>query len=145
MIAYFILSSFCVAGCTVIHYESLRLVAMALFPRLHLRPARIFVIIGILSCMAAHVAEIWFFALVYYIFSFTGADFGPYASKENFFDFLSRSAESYTSLGYANASALSLTERLLLSTETLAGLVMIAWSASFTFLLMQRYWQNRSR
>ena len=33
--------------------------------------------------------------------------------------------------------------RFLSGTEALAGLVLITWSASFTFLEMQRFWRDR--
>jgi hypothetical protein len=39
--------------------------------------------------------------------------------------------------------SLTLGQRLISGTEALTGLVMIAWTASFTYLLMERYWRQR--
>jgi hypothetical protein len=57
----------------------------------------------------------------------------------NFEDCLYFSAVTYTSLGFGEVYPVS-HARLVAGVESLNGLVLISWSASFTFLAMQRYW-----
>lgn len=49
------------------------------------------------------------------------------------------SSLSYTSLGFDALVPIGAI-RILASVEALTGLVLVAWSASFAFLLMQRHW-----
>ena len=52
------------------------------------------------------------------------------------------SAVTYTSTGYGDLTPTD-NLRLLATIEALTGLIMIAWTASFAFLVMQRYWQEQ--
>lgn len=68
----------------------------------------------------------------------TAGSFGP-THLPDFDMLLYFSAETYTSLGYGDIvphGAL----RLLAGTETLTGLLMIGWSASHAFVVMERFW-----
>jgi hypothetical protein len=144
VIGYLMLSTVLVVVCVMIHYEALQFAANTILPKLHLRPSRLLVIVGVLVCMLAHVVEIWFFAATLYFCFGVGLDFGyDDARQRGFFDFLASSAESYTSLGYVDIEHLTQAHRLISGAEALTGLVMIAWTASFTFLLMERYWRQR--
>ena len=67
-----------------------------------------------------------------------GGSFGGNVS-----DFLYFSAVNYTSLGYGDIHPLG-SIRAIAVTEALTGLMMIAWSASFTYLKMEQIWQTRS-
>jgi len=94
-------------------------------------------VVGVLVCMAAHLAEVAIFAAV--LFALGGK--GP-AGEFGYMHYFNASIEAYTSLGYVEKS-LTLAQRLISGTEALTGLVMIAWTASFTYLLMERYWRQR--
>jgi len=143
MLLYLFIGTILVGICVIIHYETLRFAALSILPRLHLRPARVLVLVGVIACMTAHVAEIWMFAIALYVLSFLGLEFGyDDTVRRTFFDFLNNSADSYTSLGYSDIAHLPKAHHLLNGVEALAGLVMIAWTASFTFLLMERYWRH---
>ena len=50
------------------------------------------------------------------------------------------SASAYTSLGIEPPKLLSV--RLLVAVEALTGLILITWTASFLFLVMQRSWDS---
>jgi hypothetical protein len=52
------------------------------------------------------------------------------------------SAETYTSLGFGDVTP-SGHMRLLIGLEALNGLLLIAWSASFAYLSMERFWNIR--
>ena len=129
-----------------IHYEALRLVASYLLPRMDVVPRRAHVMVGVCACMLAHTIEIWMFATAYWLMRWTGVTFGFSDDyRRGFVDFLNFSAESYTSLGFGDAEMLSLDMRLLAGIEALTGLVLIAWSASFTYYIMAEYWNERRR
>jgi len=49
------------------------------------------------------------------------------------------SAETYTSLGFGDLIPIG-PLRLLAGAEALNGLVLIGWSASFTYIAMERFW-----
>jgi len=49
------------------------------------------------------------------------------------------SAETYTSLGFGDLTPAG-PLRLLSGVEALNGLVLIGWSASFTYIAMERFW-----
>ena len=51
----------------------------------------------------------------------------------------------YTSLGFGDIIPVSSGGKLLAVVETITGLVLIAWTASFTFYEMQRHWTEHKR
>jgi Ion channel len=122
----------------LIHYEVLR------FTSDHLRDipvvphARILVVV--IAVFAAHTVEVWIYGLAYWLFTqvFGLGGFGgqPVAGFE---DSLYFSAVTYTSLGLGDYYP-TRHLRLIAGVEALNGLVLIGWSASFTYLTMERYW-----
>jgi len=140
------LGSLMVVLAILIHYEALRLAASYLLQRISVVPRRAHVSLGVLVCMAAHSIEVWAFALFYWLVARSGIDVG-FVDQESrsFLDFLYFSAESYTSLGYGDVRMMTSDLRLLAGIEALTGLVLITWSASFTYFLMGQYWQERRK
>lgn len=130
-----------VALCVGIHYETFVLLSARL-PRWHVRPRRR-ILFGILAALVAHMIEIGVFALAYAILDhrpglgdLAGADFSG-----QFPDYLYFSSVTYTTLGFGDVTP-SGPLRLLVGIEALTGLVLITWSASFTFLHTQRLWNR---
>lgn len=144
MAGYIVLTLALVGASVLIHYEAMQWAALKLLPRIHFLPTRSLVIVGVLVCMAAHFLEIMLFAVVLYMLARLGLDVG-YVDEpaRGFLDFVNSSIESYTSLGYGDSEQLTRVHRLMAGAEALTGLVLIAWSASFTYLLMERYWRQR--
>ena len=60
------------------------------------------------------------------------------------FDTIYLSATTYSTLGYGDLTPTGHI-RFLYGTESLTGLVLITWSASLTFIELQRQWQGRRR
>ena len=60
-------------------------------------------------------------------------------ARYHFVDYLYFSTATYTSLGYGDIYPLG-GLRLMAGIETITGLMMIAWSASFTYLTMEKFW-----
>ncbi len=106
-----------------------------LLPRLRF-PIRSLVVVGVQICMAAHLLEVAIFAAVLFALGGRGHA-GAFGDMHDF----NASIEAYTSLGYVEKN-LTLAQRLISGTEALTGLVMITWTASFTYLPMERYWQR---
>lgn len=137
-----VLATLCaVCICVLLHYEVLNFLSTRLARMRAQRRRRVlFAILGVLS---VHVAEIWIFGLFYVgllawpRFGSTQTDIGAT------FDRIYLSAMTFTTVGAGEAYALMGPIRFLAGTEALTGLVLITWSASFTFLEMARFWRER--
>jgi hypothetical protein len=57
------------------------------------------------------------------------------------FDVIYFSAITFTTVGFGDLSPVG-PIRFLSGTEALTGFVLITWSASFTYLEMERFWRN---
>ena len=123
------------ATCVVIHYTAMR--RLYLSPRLDHRPVG--VLFFVVAMLVVHVVEIWIFGMAYYLMA--GTAFGT-VSDPSFSGCIYFSASAYTTLGLGDEFP-SGPLRAITGTEGLAGLVLIAWTASFTFLHMQRAWEER--
>ena len=125
--------------CVSVHYEVLSTLNRLLPHIGHRHRRRIFILI--LFILVAHVAEIWLFTFGYYylieVMSLGGLAGLASAGLSEYAYF---SAMVYTTVGFGDLIPVGLI-RLLTGMEALTGLVMITWSASFTFLEMQRYWR----
>lgn len=131
----------------LVHYETMLAVSDRILPwaqkRFH---GRRVIIVSIAALLFGHIVEIWLFALAMLAvmqvpgFGSLSGDFSG-----SFSDFIYFSAVNYTSLGTHDLRPEGCI-RAITASETLAGLVMIAWSASFTYLKMEQIWQdNRAK
>jgi hypothetical protein len=127
----------------LIHYEVLRITSLWL-PRLTL-PPRQRIIVVIIATFFAHTLEVWVYAIAYYLLAdhLGIGTFGGYLENQ-FTDYLYFSTATYTSLGYGDIYPQG-GLRLVAGVEALTGLLMIAWSASFTYLQMERFWDQHPR
>ena len=129
-----------VALSVLIHYEALNRISkkMPLFPK----RTGANIVFGILGAMLAHFLEIVIFALGYHLLNKIG-HFGALtgAYQGHFGDSLYYSFVVYTSLGFGDILPQGAL-RYLTGVEALTGLVLIAWTASFLYLEMQRFWKN---
>jgi len=88
----------------------------------------------------AHIVEVQLFAVGYYVldrYEIYGRLAGNVSDDLTHFSYYSFVA--YTSLGFGDIIP-SGWLRLMTAIETLLGLILIAWSASFLFMQMQRFW-----
>lgn len=128
-----------VAIMILLHYEVLRMVSRLLPEVFGLHP-RIRVVLVVFSCFAAHTVEVWLFGLAYYLFVDVlqlGAFGGVHSGT--LFDYVYFSAVTYTTLGLGDVFPIE-NVRLIAGVEALTGLMLIGWSASFTYLAMERFW-----
>ena len=127
-----------VALCITVHYEMLNLLAK--WSR-RISRHRWTILTTIYGLLIAHIIEIWIFGAGYY-FAQNWLEIGTItATTSNWFDYVYYSAMVYTTVGFGDMVPEGMT-RLLTSTEALAGFLLITWSASFTFLQMQRLWRD---
>ena len=90
--------------------------------------------------LLGHLVEIWLFSIAILIVgSLSDRQFAEELQLDGF-DAFYYSAVSYTSLGAEPLHEQSL--RLLTAIEALTGLILITWTASFIFIVMQRTWEG---
>jgi len=137
-----------VALAVTLHYEALFLVSRHLLARLP-RRARPRIVSLVLAVLAIHGLEIGLFGLTYYL-CLASAAFGelqavnPGIGVSAFGDYAYFSAMVYTTVGFGDIVPDG-PIRLVVGTEALTGLVLITWTASYTFLEMQRFWREGDR
>lgn len=128
-----------VLGTTVLHYEVLRWLNSGL--AVLRMPNRAKLVVVILTAFVAHAVEIAMYGAGIYVLS---AGFGigglAGAAGTSLGACMYLSAETYTSLGFGDVTPLG-PVRLLAGVEALNGLLLIGWSASFTYVAMERFWR----
>jgi hypothetical protein len=123
-----------------VHYESLRGLSI-LIPRLPV-PARRRTVVAVFGALIAHAIEVWIFGATYYWM--VGED--SFGALENNFDgslldCVYFSFTCYTSLGFGDIEPVGLI-RFTAGLESLVGLVLIGWTASFLYVEMTRFWRE---
>lgn len=90
----------------------------------------------------AHALSILVYALTYWIL-ISYFNFTPFAGETDnrFIDIMYFSMTTYTSLGVGDIQPLQ-ELRMLTGIETLNGLVLITWSATFTYFSVQKMWEE---
>jgi Ion channel len=135
-----LLAALLIAITSLIHYEALSLLSRWL-PRSAL-PRRALVLAGLLGLFVAHAVEIGLYGLSYALLARWEGHGGLGLELTGFDTALYFSAETYTSLGFGDVAPVG-PMRLLAGVEALNGLLLIAWSASFMYLEMERHWRPR--
>jgi len=126
--------------CVSLHLTVLRLLNDHVMPRFQ-RRSRAAVGIMVLGAVVGHLIEIWIFSVgILVLGSWGNPEFGQELQLDGF-DAFYYSAVSYTSLGAEPLRETSL--RMLTAIEALTGLILITWTASFIFIVMQRTWERR--
>lgn len=128
-----------IVACVSFHYETLRLINDWL-PGANWIGHRQKVLAAMFGAIGSHLCQITFFALAFYLLQHaTGQGMLGGSFDGSLSSYLYFSAETYTSLGFGDiypAGAI----RLLAGIEALTGLLMISWTATFTYLEMRHYW-----
>ena len=126
--------------CILTHYEGLVGLSEALGRKT--RHRRVNVLYAILSLLFLHVVEIWIFGLALWGV-LHWPECGALSSQSlHLFDAIYFSAVTYSTVGYGDMAPIG-PVRLLAGSEALVGFVLITWSASFTYLEMERFWRKR--
>ena len=140
MITVFAVNLFVIGLAVMIHYEFLFRVTL-LMPRLKIRH-RFRIVMGVFVALSAHAAEVWIFAISFYLMH-EAEGWGHLQGNfdGSLFDCVYFSFTTYTTLGTGDIEPIG-DLRYLTGLESLTGLVLITWSASFLYLEMTRYWDR---
>jgi len=125
----------------IVHYEGLALISNWLAKRRELHSRRK-VLYSIFSVLALHVTEIWIFGVtVWLALQYPETGFIKGANPLHLLDAVYLSAVTYTTVGFGDLVPVG-PIRFIAGTISLTGFVLITWSASFTYLEMERYWRK---
>jgi len=132
-----------IALTTVIHYEVLGFLNTRL-PALNI-PSRTKLLVVIFVAFIAHALEMGVYGVSFFILvKFLGVGSFRGTAGFSFLNSLYFSAETYTSLGFGDLTPVG-PVRLLAGIEALNGLLLIGWSASYTYIAMERFWTANPR
>lgn len=128
-----------VALSVMLHYEGLAQMARRLPNVSGQRHAK--VLYGIFGVVILHVAEIWVFgAFAWGLLAIPGVGHVAGADTLGLLDAVYLSAVTFTTVGFGDLAPVG-PIRFLCGMEALSGFVLITWSASFTYLEMNRFWR----
>lgn len=127
---------------TVLHYEVLRLLSFWI-ARMPIQP-RAKLLVVVFGTFVSHALQVILYALGYALLA-DGMGLGTLGGggSTTFIDYVYFSAETYTSLGFGDLIPVG-PLRLIAGVETLNGLLLIGWSASFIYISMERFWTAAS-
>jgi Ion channel len=122
------------------HYNALT--GLSAFLRVRSGKVRRWVGISVLAILLVHILEVILFAVAYKVLVGFG-DYGELTGvlDHDLSDYWYFSFVAYTSLGFGDIVPTH-ELRLMTALETLTGLILIAWSASFLFMQMHRFWEQ---
>jgi Ion channel len=126
-------------ACVLLQYEGLVLTWK--WVSNHRGHKRTKVLYAILSIIALHVLEIWVFGMTIWallLWPATGSLHGP--ASADLVECVYLSAVTFSTVGFGDVAPVGAI-RFLSGTEALTGFVLITWSASFTYLEMERFWR----
>ena len=137
----FLVNSLVIVLVVLIHYEFLYRMSRAI-PKMKIKH-RFRIVFGVLGALIAHSIEVWLFAIIYYLLpwfenlgSLTG-DFDASLMDSAYFSYT-----TYTTLGFGDIQPHG-PIRHFVGLESLTGLLLITWTASFLYFEMQHYWNKK--
>ena len=135
------ISALLIATCLYLHFKALRNGAQIISElKTSVRRQMLLVMTMI---FLTHLAEIILFAIAIWAMVKTGNGGLVGAHTSTVADYFYFSIGSYTTLGIGDITPEG-PIRVVVGIEALTGLLLIAWSASFTYLTMERIWAPES-
>lgn len=127
-----------IAMCLYLHFNVLRLIArkMSKIQVGNRNP----MLVVMTFIFLTHLLEIILFAVGFWIMKMAGTGDLAGAHTSSVADYFYFSVASYTTLGIGDITPTG-SMRLVAGIEALTGLLLIAWSASFTYLTMEQIWR----
>ena len=143
MLVTVLVAALLVALCFCVHLLVLSRLAQLVYHKLDSVSHPLLLVL--FSLFAAHLVEVLLYALA--LSALDSAGYGRLVGaviggKGWFADHFYFSIASYTTLGIGDIVPQG-PIRLIAGVEALNGLVLVAWSASFTYLVMERLWGKR--
>ena len=124
----------------LIHYEFLYRIS-AVIPKMKIKH-RFRIVFGVFGALVAHSIEIWLFSIAYYLLPQV-QEWGHLEGNfdGSLMDCVYFSYTTFTTLGLGDIEPHG-PIRHLVGLESLTGLLLITWTASFLYYEMQRYWDR---
>jgi hypothetical protein len=140
MVSAFIINSVVVAISVLVHYEILHRIVITI-PKLNIKH-RFRIVFGVLGALIAHAIEIWIFAFAYYFMN-KAEHWGKLSGNfdGSLMDCVYFSFTVFATVGFGDIEPIG-DIRYLTGIESLTGLVLIAWTASFLYLEMKSEWDK---
>lgn len=140
MLTVFAVNIMVIATVVIIHYEFMYRFTL-LMPHMKIRH-RFRIVLGVFSALVAHAVEVWIFALSFF-WMHKAKGWGHFEgnTEGTLWDCAYFSFTTYTTLGFGDITPHG-TLRYLAGLESLTGLLLITWTASFLYLEMTRYWDK---
>lgn len=135
----FVVSLVSVLAAVALHYWAL-VAIWKLVERAFARRRRI-VGVAVFLAVLAHMVEIELFALAWWVL-LAGGRVQLSLEQPASLDLAYFSGAVFTTVGFGDVYALG-PGRIFAAVEAVVGLVLVTWTASFTFLVMQRSWDRR--
>jgi len=138
MIGIILVNCLVVFIAVLVHYEFLYRVTTYI-PRMNIKH-RYRIVFGVFAALTAHAVEIWIFSVSYYLVIRVdgwGDLIGNFDGS--IMDCAYFSFTTFTTLGFGDIEPIG-NVRYLTGVESLTGLVLITWTASFLYFEMQRHW-----
>lgn len=136
-----LVTALAVGSVVLVHYEGLGLLSSWLAHR-HDSQRRRKVLFGIFGVLGLHVAEIWIFGVALWgLLGYPNAGLVSGAHPLGLLDAVYMAAVTFTTVGFGDLAPVG-PIRFLSGTMALTGFVLITWSASFTFIEMERFWRK---
>ena len=140
MLTIFLLNISIITLAVLIHYEFLYRISLAI-PKMKIKH-RFKIVFGVFGALIAHSIEIWLFAVAYFFLSgVVGWGYLKGNFDGSFMDCVYFSYTIFTTLGFGDIEPHGHI-RHLVGLESLTGLLLITWTASFLYYEMQRYWDR---
>lgn len=141
MLTIFLINITVLTLAVLIHYEFLYRITTVI-PKMKIKH-RFRIVFGVFGALIAHIIEIILFAATYYLLALNqkwGYLTGNF--NDSISDYIYFSFTTFTTLGVGDIEPHGQL-RQLVGLESLTGLLLITWTASFLYFEMQRYWSNK--
>lgn len=126
----------------LLHYEGLNTLNSRLIRPVARNLGHRTVVLVVFALIGLHVGEICLFGLAYWLLIVVAGIGGiDGAADAGLLECFYLSATTYSTVGFGDVAPTG-PIRFLAATESLIGLMLITWSASFTFLEMSRRWRD---
>lgn len=128
-----------VVGAVFLHYQAIFVLTRHLQRTRRSQHYRIQILF--FSLLAIHVVQIWLFGtLAWWLGSVPGAGHLVGFTNPTLLDYIYMSAITYSTLGYGDLVPVGAI-RFVYGTEGLVGFALITWSATITFIEIQKHWK----
>lgn len=140
MFSVLVINSLVVALVVLVHYQFLYHIVLYM-PKMKVKH-NFKIVLGVFGALIAHIIEIWIFGIAFYFMDIADG-WGSLVGNVSggLMDSIYFSFTVYTTVGFGDIEPHGYL-RYLTGIESLTGLILITWTASFLYLEMQRYWSK---